>query len=57
MRDRKGFGGGDLRERDHLEGLGIDGGIILKGVFKKWEGGGAWSGLIWLRIWTGDGRL
>jgi len=32
---REGFGGGDLRERSHLEELGIDGKIILKMVFNK----------------------
>jgi hypothetical protein len=30
-----GFCGGNLRERDNLDGLGIDGRIILKGIFKK----------------------
>jgi hypothetical protein len=30
------FGLGDLRERDHLEDLGISGQIILKWSFKKW---------------------
>jgi hypothetical protein len=49
-----GFWCGDLKERDHLEDLGIDGRVILKGIFKKWDG--ARTGLIWLRIGTG-GRL
>jgi len=33
------FWWGNLRERDHLEGLGLDGRIILKCIFKKWNGG------------------
>jgi len=32
-----------------LEGLVIDGKIILKWIFKKWVGE-IWTGLIWLRI-------
>jgi hypothetical protein len=35
----RGFGGGSLRERDHLENLGLDGRVIVKRVFKKWDGG------------------
>ena len=33
-----GFWWGDLRERDHMEDLGLDGRIILKWVLKEWDG-------------------
>jgi hypothetical protein len=51
-----GYWWGELRERNNFEGLGASGTIILKWIFKKWDGG-AWTGLIWLRIGTGGGLL
>jgi hypothetical protein len=51
-----GFWWGDLRERDHLNDLSVDGRIILKWIFKKW-GGEACTGLIWLGIGTNGGFL
>jgi len=34
----KGFLWGNLRERDHLRDPDVDGRIILKWIFRKWDG-------------------
>ena len=47
---------GNLRERDLWGDQDIDGKIILRWIFRMWEGvvGTGWS---WLRIGTGGGLL
>ena len=51
-----GIGGGNLRERDHLEDPGIDGRKLLRWIFRKWDVG-VWTGSSWLRIETFCGHL
>ena len=51
-----GFWLGNLRERDHLGDPGVDGRIILRWIFRKWDVG-AWNGSSWFRIGTGGGHL
>jgi len=45
----------NLRDRDHWGDPDADGRIILRWIFRKWEGvvGTGWS---WLRIGTGGGH-
>jgi hypothetical protein len=40
-----GIGGGVLRERDHLEDQVVEGRILLKQIFKEWNGGMDWIDL------------
>jgi hypothetical protein len=49
---RVGFWWGNLRKRDYLLDLGVEGRIILKCIF-MWDG--KWTGLTWLRLGTGGG--
>ena len=51
-----GFWWGNLRERDHLEYPGVDGRIILRWIFRKWDVW-VWTGSIWLRKGTVGGHL
>jgi len=59
MRERievcTGFWLGNPRERDHLEDPIVDERIILKWVFKKWDG--AWTELVWIRTGAVGGIL
>jgi hypothetical protein len=36
------FGCGNVRERYHWGDTGVDGRIILKWIFRKWDGGTDW---------------
>jgi len=47
---------GNLRERAHLEDPYLNGMIILRWIFKKWDVK-AWTGSSWLKIGAGGGYL
>jgi len=49
-----GFWWGILRERDQFGDPGLDGRIILRWIFKKWDAG---TGTRWLRRGTGSEHL
>ena len=42
--------------KNHLGDPGVDGRIILRWIFRKWDVG-VWNGSNWLRIGTGGGQL
>jgi hypothetical protein len=48
-----GFWWGNLREGDHLGDSGLDGRIILRWIFRKWDVE-VWTGSSWLRIGAGE---
>jgi hypothetical protein len=56
MGERRGFWWGNVSERKHLECPRVNGRMILKWIFRKWDVG-VWTGSIWLRIATGGGHL
>jgi hypothetical protein len=43
-------------KKNHWRGPGIEGRIILRWIFRKWNVG-LWTGLSWLKIETGGGHL
>jgi len=51
-----GFWCGNPRVIDHFKESGVDGRIILKCLFMKWDVG-VWTEWIWFRIGTGGRQL
>lgn len=51
-----GEGWGDMKARDHVEDVAVDGRIILKRILKKRDGK-AWTEFVQLNIGRSDGLL
>ena len=51
-----GFWWGNLKEKVHLGDPCVDGRIILRWIFRKWDVG-VWTESSWLRIRTGGWNL
>jgi len=51
-----GFWWGNLTKRVHSGDPGVDGRIIIRWIFRKWDLG-LWTGSSWIRIGTGGGHL
>jgi len=51
-----GFWWGNPRERDNLKERVLHGRLIIKWMFRKWDGD-VWTGFIWFRIRIDGGRL
>jgi hypothetical protein len=51
-----GFWWRNLRETDHWGDPGVDRRMILRRIFRRWDVE-VWTGLGWLRIGTGGGKL
>ena len=47
---------GNPEGKNHLEDQGVDGRVILRWIFRKWDVG-VWTGSSWLRTGTGGGLL
>jgi hypothetical protein len=46
----------NLKERGNWGDADVDGKIILRRIFRKWDVG-VWTGMSWLRIETSGGHL
>jgi len=52
----QGFNGETRRKETHLEDTGVDGRILLRWIFRKWDVG-VRTGSSWIRIGTGGVHL